>query len=121
MAAYDGAVWNYKVYHLNNSWRMYRGNTMIASVGESSVCWTPRAAQWFGESHDFGDAIGGTVGNKYYIRDTNYANAENGGFFWTSFNPAAACNIGPGAPNPNGPPYFCDITSATRLVIWTDR
>ena len=121
VAAYDGATWDYKVFHKENRWRMYRGGTQIASVGEASICWTPRAAQWFDESHDFGDAIGGFPQDKHVISDMNYANAEGGGFFWTNFNPDANCHIGPGAPNPNGPPFRCDIATSRSVHIWTSR
>jgi hypothetical protein len=112
---WSGAAADYKVYHKTDRWRFYIGLTEVKSISEASICWTATAASWFGESWDVGDAIGGTAANKFRISSTNYANAENGGFFWTGFNSAAACNINSGAP------YFCDIVNATTIDIWTNR
>lgn len=113
-ATYDGATWDYKVTHINNQWLFFRGGTQILSMAESAICWTPTAAQWFGESHDFGDAIGGNA-NHYFIKGMNYSNAEGGGFFWTSFNAAKSCGLSAGAP------FFCDIVNGTQIDIWTSR
>lgn len=112
---WSGAAADYKVYHKTDRWRFYIGLTEVKSIPEGSICWTATDASWFGESWDVGDAIGGTVANKFRISLTNYANAENGGFFWTAFNAAANCNISVGAP------YLCDIVNGTTIDIWTNR
>lgn len=112
---WNGAAANYKVYHKTDRWRFYIGATEVKSIPEASICWTPTDASWFGESWDVGDAIGGTAANKFRISSTNYANAENGGFFWTAFDAAPDCNISVGAP------YLCDIVNGTTIDIWTNR
>lgn len=112
---WSGAAADYKVYHKTDRWRFYIGPTEVNSIPEGSICWTATVASWFGESWDVGDAIGGTAANKFRISSTNYANAENGAFAWTTFNAAAACNISVGAP------YLCDIVNATTIDVWTNR
>lgn len=118
LSGYDGAAHDYKVYHKNNAWRVYVGNTEKTSVSESEVCWTPAEAVWFSETWDTGDALGGSVGNKLVTNSTNYANAENGGFFWTNFPgpfPNEACSAEPGGVRK------CQITGAQKFQTWTDR
>lgn len=116
--AYDGQTHDYKIHHADDYWNIYVDHTRVMRVGEVSLCWNwgrpSRDASWFGESLDQGDAIGGSVGNKYSISSANYANQENGGFYWTGWNPGAACNLGGGI-------YKCDITSSRSLLLWTDR
>lgn len=114
--AYGFAAHDFKVHHSANLWKFYVGLAQVHSIGEASICWTGRSAVWFGEVWDIGDQMGGTPANKLSITSTNYANAEGGGFFWTNFNAANACNYG-GA----GVPYFCDLTGARSLDVWTDR
>jgi hypothetical protein len=117
-AEHDGATHNYKVVHENNQFLMLMGSQVLRSpIPESYICWTTQEATWFFESHDFGDAIGGTPNLHSFIRDANYSNAENGGFFLTSWNPANACNIGP----PGGGIFFCDIVSSIKITAWTQR
>ncbi len=112
---YVSALHDFKVYHKNNSWRMFVDQAEVLAVGEGSICWTPKIAMWFGENWDVGDQIGGTAGNHLSVTQTNSAAVENGGFFWTNFNPANACDIG------NPAPYFCDIKTDRSFDIWTDR
>lgn len=114
--SWNGAARDYKVYHLNNRWRMFIGTNEVYSVAESSICWNPGLASWFGESWDIGDATGGSAANHLRITATNTASSENGGFSYTGFNPSAACNYG----IVSGP-FFCDIVGATTLDIWTNR
>lgn len=121
VANWDGAAHNFKVYHQNNWWRLFKDAQEVLAIQERDICWTPRDAAWFGESLDIGDAIGGSRNDKYRITDMNYANAENGGFFWTNYDASRPCNLGPGNPQPNGPPFFCDVTSTRNMSIWTDR
>lgn len=116
VVGWNGGPRDFKVYHLNNAWRMFVGTTQVYSVAESSICWTPVKASWFGESWDIGDAIGGTLGDHLRITETNTASAEGGGFTYTSLNPNAACNYG----TVSGP-FFCDIINGTTLDIWTNR
>lgn len=47
----------------------------------------------------------------------NYANAENGGFFFTNFNPALACNYSAAAPAA----YQCDVVGARAVDVWTNN
>jgi hypothetical protein len=114
--SWNGAARDYKVYHLNNRWRMFIGTNEVYSVPEASICWSPGLASWFGESWDIGDAIGGSAGNHLRITETNTAATENGGFTYTGFNASAACNYG----IVSGP-FFCDIVNGTTLDIWTNR
>lgn len=118
VSSYNGGSFDYKVYHKTNNWRFYIGNTQVYALGESSICWTPTDAIWFGEVWDYGDQLGGTPAAHRSATLLNYANAEDGGFVWTSFNPSAACNVRDQAPDP---PFKCDITGATSYQIWTDR
>lgn len=114
--AYASAAHDFKVYHRANEWRFFVDTTKVGWVGEASICWTPKLAVWFSETWDFGDQIGGTVANKFGVTSTYYANTEGGGFFWTNFNAANACNYG-GA----GAPFFCDVTGTRSYDTWTDR
>lgn len=61
--------------------------------------------------------MGGTPGSKLNISNMTYQNAEGGGFFFTNFNAAQACNYSGGAPAP----YVCDITGTRSIDVWTDR
>jgi hypothetical protein len=116
--AYVAAQHDFKVYHTANQWRFYVDNTLIRSIGEASICWTPKSVSWFGETWDSGDQMGGTAASKMSVNSMNYATAEGGQFFLTTFNPNLACNYAP-----NQPPaaYQCDITAATSLKIWTNN
>jgi hypothetical protein len=118
LSGYDGAAHDYKVYHHTNAWRVYVGNSELTSVSESEICWTPNSAAWFSEAWDSGDALGGSVGDKLHTVSTNYANAEDGGFFWTSFPgpfPNETCS------SESGGVRKCQILSATSFWTWTDR
>jgi hypothetical protein len=114
--AYSSASHDFKVYHQTNYWRFFVDSTQVGSVGESSICWTPRVAMWFSETWDFGDQIGGTPANKLSVTLTNYASSEGGGFVWTNFNAAGACNYGG-----SGAPFYCDVTGTRSYSTWTDR
>jgi hypothetical protein len=114
--SWNGAARDYKVYHLNNRWRMFVGLNEVYSVAEASICWYPGLASWFGESWDIGDAIGGSLGNHLRVTETNRTSCENCGFVYTSFNASAACNYG----TVSGP-FFCDIINGTTLDVWTNR
>lgn len=114
--AWDGLAHDYKVYHKTNYWRFYVGNTQVYAIPESAICWTPTAAVWFGENWDSGDAIGGYAGSHsthFTMSSMNYANSEDGGFFWT--NLSGVCNYGDPAP------YYCSIYSTTAIDLWTSR
>lgn len=115
IAGRDGAAHDYKIYHKDNRWRFYVGVNEKRSLPEGDICWTPTIAWWFSESWDDGDALGGSVGNKLRTKLTNYANVENGQFFWTSFNAANACSF------PQGAPRFCDVIDGTTFDTWTNR
>jgi hypothetical protein len=105
----------YKVYHTSNLWRFYFGGENRVSLDEYSICWTPNAASWFGESWDAGDAIGGTSADHLTFGSMRYATTEGGAFTYTNLNPSAACNLG------SGSPYFCDILGPSLIDVWTSR
>jgi len=113
VGTWDGAAHDFKVYHQNNAYRFFIGASQVASVPESMVCWTPTRAQWFSETWDDGDAVGGSAGNPLVTSSTNYANAENGGFFWTSLS--APCRFA------GDTIRHCSIVSSTSLKTWTER
>ncbi len=113
VGSWDGAAHDFKVYHQNNSYRFFIGNSQVAGISEASICWTPTRAQWFSETWDDGDALGGSVGNTLVTSSTNYANSENGGFFWT--NLSAPCRFADDGPR------HCRIVNATSLKTWTER
>jgi hypothetical protein len=114
--AYVSAPHDFKVYHQTNAWRFFVDATQVRGLSEASLCWTPKVAAWFAETHDFGDQIGGTVGDKMSVTSMNYANTEGGGFFWTNWNAANACNYIGGAG-----PFSCDLTGTRSYDTWTDR
>ncbi len=113
LSGYNGAAHNYKIYHQSNQYRFFVDATQKTFVAESNVCWTPTRAWWFSETWDNGDALGGSVGDPLSTTLTNYANAENGGFFWTSL--AGSCRFNPAAP------YHCVVTTGTSFNVWTER
>jgi hypothetical protein len=51
------------------------------------------------------------------VQSMNYANAENGGFFFTNLNAAQACNYSAAPPAA----YQCDITGTRTIEIWTNN
>ena len=114
--SYVAAVHDYKVYHVSNQWRMYVDTTQVNAVSEGSICWTPIRAQWFGQTADIGDQMGGDPANKFSVTSTNYTGSEGGGFVLTNFDASAACNFSGG-----GGPYQCDLTGTRSLDVWTDR
>lgn len=118
---YTAVQHNYKVWHTTNWWRMYEDGILLRSAIESGVCWTSKRSSWFAESFDIGDAHGGWSTNKYRISGAAFAVVEDGAFTGTTFNPAFDCNLGPGAPDVGGPPFFCDIVSSGNIDIWTTR
>lgn len=109
----DGATHDYKIYHQTNQWRFFIGASQKYAISESELCWTPTNAVWFEETWDNGDALGGSAGNHLTTALANYANAENGGFFWTNFT--GACTY------PQGAPRHCSRVDATTFDVWTDR
>lgn len=113
LSGYDGAAHDFKVYHQNNAWRFFIGSTQVTSVSEASMCWTPTNATWFEETWDPGDALGGSLADKLGTNLANYANAENGGFFWASF--PSTCKYNPAAPR------HCVRVNSTSFNVWTDR
>jgi hypothetical protein len=105
----------YKVYHTLNQWRYYVDGVLQRSQGESDICWTPTSASWFGESWDYGDAIGGSTSNKFGIGFMQYANSENGGFVNTNFS------VGNCKGMPTETIFKCHIDGSTVFSIWTAR
>lgn len=114
--AYVAANHDFKVYHSANQWQFYVDTTQVNAIAEGSICWTPSRAQWFGQTKDIGDAMGGDPNDKFSVTSTKYTNSEGGGFVLTNFAPAAACSFNGGVG-----PYFCDVTGASAIAIWTDR
>ncbi len=113
--AYDNASHDYKVYHASNAWKLYVDTTQKVGITESAICWTPGKSTWFGETWDAGDQLGGTQASHLPITSMNYANAEDGGFFWTNLDAAQACNYNAAPPAA----YSCDITTTRSIDIWT--
>jgi hypothetical protein len=100
----------------DNNWYEYRIDGVVQyKTTEANICWTPDRAVWFGESWDWGDAIGGTAGDPFAFTDMAYQNTENGPFYDTSFSPTAYCNW----IDNNGNPYDCGISGAQTVNIWT--
>lgn len=112
---YDSAQHDYKVYHQTNFWRLLVDSTQKVAIGESEICWTPGKSSWFGETWDSGDQLGGSQSSHLPVTLMNYANAEDGGFFWTNFDAAQACNYSAAPPAA----YSCDITDTRTIEIWT--
>lgn len=112
---YDNKQHDYKVYHQNDMWRLLVDSVQKAGVPEGSICWSPGRSSWFGETWDRGDQMGGTAGSHLPVTLMNYANAENGGFYWTSLTVGQSCNYD------NNPPaaYRCSITTSKSIDIWT--
>lgn len=114
--AWTAAAHEYRVEHIANAWKLYVDSSLARSYPESNVCWTPRSSVWFGESWDYGDQIGGTLGNKLTISATKYTTTEGGGWIGTSFVAANPCNYAG-----SFDVFHCDVTGATTIDIWTDR
>jgi hypothetical protein len=129
---YDAANWNsaqhhFAVFHGANWWRfLVDGNEIRQPIFEDAVCWTKQSAQWFAESLDIGDPLGGPAANKFRMQQMAWTESEApapniGNWVYGNFNPANTCNIGPGSPDINGPPFFCDIVASDTIDIWTNR
>lgn len=125
VAAYDGTANYYAVFHGANRWHFLLDGVEIgSSIHEESLCWPKQAAQWFAESLDIGDSLGGWETNKYRMRELAWTAAEApadiGNWTYGNFNPGLACGIGPGMPDFQ-PPFRCDIVAGATIDIWTKR
>jgi hypothetical protein len=89
-------------------------------VSEQQICWANTFADWFGESHNRGSAIGGwdaghtpnhldAVANRYRVR----GDATWYGPGWTA---GARCRI----ESPR-PPYNCKQKATDQLEYWTNH
>jgi hypothetical protein len=121
VADHDFSTHTYKIQHASNQWHFYRETTQYLAIPESAICWSQDEATWFNESFDLGDALGGVSAEKYRISSTKYAVSEGGTFQATNFNANNSCAIGPGWPDVNGPPFFCDLTGTDNFDVWTAR
>lgn len=102
--------------HGTTHWRGYIASDIRAEIANSQVCWTPKSATWFAESWDFGDALGGSAGNKFSQTTLRMQNSQNGTWVSPSLNAANACSIR----EPEAI-FKCDITSSDAFQAWTDR
>lgn len=100
-----------KVYHHNNQWEFIADSTILRTFPESSLCWTPKTAVWFGEIWDYGDQLGGTQSTQQGVLLLSYTNSENGSFVTT---PSVSCGYGG-----SGAPWYCAVQGNSGFYIWT--
>jgi hypothetical protein len=102
----------YTVSKGGTTWSYSYNGSVLDSVPTSTTCWTPAFADWFGESVDNGDAIGGTSVNPQNLTNALYLSA--GSWFSPSF-------AGDDCPNRTGPPptYRCLRINGQAINFWT--
>lgn len=117
LGAWAGTTQDYFVTHGTSYWRGYIAGTVRGEVANSEICWTPQSSTWFAETWDYGDALGGSAGNKYAITSMRMQNTQNG--TWTSpgLNAANDCSVQSQPTNV----FVCDITAADAFQTWTTR
>lgn len=83
-------------------------------IQTTSICWTNDTVAVFTETHDFGDAMGGSPGNHFVVSVERFKTQPGGGWLVLP----SLCN----ARNPaNLPAVFkCAVNGAT-IEMWTER
>jgi hypothetical protein len=87
------------------------GETQV-SPGPSAVCWTPSFISVFGETWDYGDAIGGSVSDHFNISSAKAQFSQDGA--WQGLY--VRCNAR------NAEAIFkCSNPADFKIGLWTDR
>jgi len=107
----------YKVVHTANRYQGFVGTSKVLDFTETSICWTPKNAVWFGETWDVGDQLGGDANNHLLVWNLQYTNSEGGGWFSTQFG-APNCNFAEGS---GTSAYHCQRINTNQFDIWTDN
>jgi hypothetical protein len=84
-----------------------------AWISTNSICWTNSTVAVFVESHDFGDALGGSAANSYNFTSKQFKTSAAGAWMVLPNQ----CNVGGGLP----PIFHCFADAEGRLRLWTDR
>lgn len=82
-------------------------------ISDASICWTNETVAVFVETLDYGDGLGGFVGNTVDFTQKQFRTAPGGA--WLSL--PTLCN---GRLNAPDPPFECAPNGET-LTLWTDR
>jgi hypothetical protein len=118
---WDGAVHLFSVYQGSSTgpWVGTIDSTTVLSVPASAICWTPQEASWFAESWDLGDSLGGSSSVKLHFFNMGYKDSAGVSWLSTNSNSSFACNNMIGGVTT--PPFYCDITGATTVDVWSNR
>ena len=106
----------YIVQHNPLSWAGYLNGSLMAEVDNTEICWAPTSAQWFAETWDAGDALGGSAEDHYRFSNMAVQPTQGGGYQSLSLNPGPNCNIR----EPEAM-YHCDILTTNSFESWTAR
>jgi hypothetical protein len=79
-----------------------------------SPSWTPARAEYFAETWDHGDAMGGPSSDHHRLWGAQYKNAS--GWHNTAFLPDP-CTVG----STSSYPFYCDEIYNTEVQFWTSR
>jgi hypothetical protein len=79
-----------------------------------NICWANQTVAVFGETHDFGDALGGFPANHFQFTFKQFKTSAAGG--WMTL--PNACNARFQAPDP---PFECLANPNGALELWTNR
>lgn len=88
-----------------------------AWISTSSVCWTNDTVAVFVESHDFGDALGGSAANNFNFTEKQFKTSAAGG--WMAL--PNQCNARQRAGGALEAIFKCSATADGALRTWTDR
>jgi hypothetical protein len=117
LSSYTGGA-TYTVTHHDGAYHSLAGSTVHQDVGDGQICWTPSTGTAFNETQDYGDALGGTIYDRYSFFNLYFQTAQNGA--WLALKPSG-CNVVEGS-DPNGI-FFCGASgpSSSEVYAWTDR
>jgi hypothetical protein len=96
-------------------WRMYIDGNLVKQEPMSSFCWTPGDAQWFAETWDHGDELGGEPSAPMNFTGMMWSPSRDGTWYSTAFS-TGRCHL-----KPSDSYYVCNITSSTSISAYTNR
>lgn len=113
LGAAPGGTNTFTVIRTTTQWRFLVNGSEKTTIGLGNICWTPTTAEYFGETWDRGDQMGGTVGTRQHFTNALYERSVGGSWFSPSFS---TCLIFPSRPE-----YSCSRLNGQAIDIWTDR
>ena len=118
--SYDWASHQYWVQEQTsggtNYWKMFIDGYLVKQEPISSFCWTPIAAQWFAETWDYGDELGGSALNPMNFTNMLWSPSVGGTWYYTNWTPGGTCSF-----RPSQAFYHCSTPTSHTMQVYTDR